>query len=120
MNQICFLLFLEIWLVSLSPFYTSDVILQLKKSNQKQSSTSGLNRNSSVFTHPPPAGPPTLLEDGERYRGNQLKQSLDGWEAVCLTGKDMNHLKQQDIKSVTHRVTQVTTGSSRKQNVSCG
>lgn len=53
---------------------------------------------------PTPAGPPTLLEDGQRYRGNQLKQSLDGWEVVCLAGKDMHHLKQQDFTSDTHCV----------------
>lgn len=46
---------------------------------------------------PAPAGPPTLLEDGQCYRSNQLKQSLDGWEVVCLTGKDMHHLKQQGL-----------------------
>lgn len=53
---------------------------------------------------PAPAGPPTLLEDGQCYRGNQLKQSLDGWEVVCLTGKDMHHLKQQDVTSDTRCV----------------
>lgn len=50
------------------------------------------------------AGPPTLLEDGQRYRGNQLEQSLDGWEVVRLTGKDMYHLKQWNFASDTHFV----------------
>lgn len=50
---------------------------------------------------PTPAGPPTLLEDGQCYRGNQLKQSLDGWEVVCLTGEDMHHLKQHVFKLAT-------------------
>lgn len=57
--------------------------------------------SSSQYSHSSTAGPPTLLEDGQCYRGNQLKQSLDGWEVVCLTGKDMHHLKQQDVKSNT-------------------
>lgn len=52
-----------------------------------------------VFTVPTPAGTPTLLEDGQRNRGNQFKQSLDGWEVVRLTGKDMHHLKQQNVAS---------------------
>lgn len=39
------------------------------------------------------AAPPTLLEDGQCYRGNQLKQSLDGWKVVCLTRKDVDHLQ---------------------------
>lgn len=52
----------------------------------------------SLHTHAP-AGPPTLLEDRQRYRGNQLKQSLDGRKVVCLTGKDMHHLKEQNVKS---------------------
>lgn len=56
--------------------------------------------SSSQYSHST-AGPPTLLEDGQCYRGNQLKQSLDGWEVVCLTGKDMHHLKRQDVKSNT-------------------
>ncbi len=71
---------------------------------------------------PAPAGPPTLLEDGQCYRGNQLKQSLDGWEVVCLTGKDMHHLKQQDFTSDTHcvylntrnQVIRGKTGNGRK------
>lgn len=33
-----------------------------------------------------------LLEDGQCYRGNQLKQSLDWWEVVCLAGEDVHHL----------------------------
>lgn len=53
---------------------------------------------SNVHT-PTHAAPPTLLEDGQRYRGNQFKQGLDGREVVRLAGKDMHHLKQQDITS---------------------
>lgn len=53
---------------------------------------------SNVHT-PTPAGPPTLLEDGQCYRGNQFKQGLDGWEVGRLAGKDMHHLKQQDVTS---------------------
>lgn len=55
---------------------------------------------SNVHT-PSHAGPPTLLEDGQCYRGNQFKQGLDGREVVRLAGKDMHHLKQQDVTSDT-------------------
>lgn len=43
---------------------------------------------------PTPPNTPTLLEDGQCYRGNKLKQSFDGREVVGLTGKDVHHLKQ--------------------------
>lgn len=47
-----------------------------------------------------PAGPiPTLLEDGQCYRGNQLKQGLDGGEVLGLHGKNVQHLKRQDFSS---------------------
>ena len=49
------------------------------------------------------ARPPTLLEDRECNRGNQLKQSLDGWEVVRLTGKDVNHLKDKASSAHTHQ-----------------
>lgn len=55
--------------------------------------------NSAQYSQLFTAGAPTLLEDGQRYRGNQLKQSLDGWEVVRLTGKDVHHLKKQGVKS---------------------
>lgn len=42
-----------------------------------------------------------MLEDGQRYRGNQFKQGLDGREVVRLAGKDVHHLKQQDVTSDT-------------------
>lgn len=55
---------------------------------------------SNVHT-PTHAAPPTLLEDGQCYRGNQFKQGLDGREVVRLAGKDMHHLKEQDVTSDT-------------------
>lgn len=58
---------------------------------------------SNVHT-PTHAAPPTLLEDGQCYRGNQFKQGLDGREVVRLAGKDMHHLKQQDVTSDTDGV----------------
>lgn len=38
--------------------------------------------------------PPTLLEDGQCYRGNQLKQGLDGREVLGLDGKNVQHLRK--------------------------
>lgn len=58
---------------------------------------------SNVHT-PTHAAPPTLLEDGQCYRGNQFKQGLDGREVVRLAGKDVHHLKQQDVTSDTDGV----------------
>lgn len=46
--------------------------------------------------------PPTLLEDGQRYRGDQLKQGLDGGEVLSLDGENVQHLKRQDVTSGTH------------------
>lgn len=41
--------------------------------------------------------PPTLLEDGQCYRGDQLKQGFDGGEVLGLDGEDVQHLKRQDV-----------------------
>lgn len=43
--------------------------------------------------------PPTLLEDGQRYRGDQLKQGLDGGEVLGLDGENVQHLKRQVVTS---------------------
>lgn len=43
-----------------------------------------------------------MLEDGQRYRGNQLKQGLDGGEVLGLDGENVQHLKRQGITSHGH------------------
>lgn len=48
--------------------------------------------------------PPTLLEDGQCYRGDQLKQGFDGGEVLGLDGEDVQHLKRQDVTAGTHWV----------------
>lgn len=48
--------------------------------------------------------PPTLLEDGQCYRGDQLKQGFDRGEVLGLDGEDVQHLKRQEVTAGTHWV----------------
>lgn len=56
-------------------------------------------KNTDTFDRVPCWTPPTLLEDGQRYRGNQFKQGLDGGEVLGLDGENVQHLKWQDVTS---------------------